>query len=117
MNKSEDWDTQSLKKVLSTLKNNKSRDPHGLINELFKPGVCGKDLEDSLLMMFKQIKKELSFPEFMEFVNIVGIYKGKGDKMDLQNERGIFLVNAVKSIFIKMVWSDVYPILDKNYGM
>ena len=42
----------------------------------------------------------------MEFVNIVAIYKGKGDKMDLQNERG--------SIFMKMVWSDVYPILDKN---
>ena len=34
--------------------------------------------------------------------------------MDLQNDHGIFLFNAVKSIFIKMVWSDVYPILDKN---
>ena len=41
----------------------------------------------------------------MKFVNIVCIYKGKGDKMDLKNERGIFM---------KMVWSEVYetiPIL------
>ena len=42
MNKSEDWNTQSLKKVLSKLKNNKSRDPHGLITEIFKLGVCGR---------------------------------------------------------------------------
>ena len=41
----------------------------------------------------------------MKFVNIVCIYKGKGDKMDLKNESGIFM---------KMVWSEVYetiPIL------
>ena len=39
MNKSPPWTAADLHKVLSSLKNNKSRDPHGLINELFKPGV------------------------------------------------------------------------------
>ena len=82
--------------------------------ELFKPGVCGEDLENSLLLMFKKIKDEISFPEFMDFVNIVGVYKGKGEKMDLNNERGIFIVNTLKSIFMKVVWSDVYEILFKN---
>ena len=48
------------------LGNNKSRDPLGFINELFKPGICGSDLEKSLLLMFKKIKEEVSFPEFME---------------------------------------------------
>ena len=64
--------------------------------------------------MFNKIKEEVSFPEFMKFVNIVGIYKGKGEKMDLKSERGIFIVNVIKSIFMKMVWSEVYEILDLN---
>ena len=34
LNKSPDWTAADLQKVLSSLKNNKSRDPHGLINEL-----------------------------------------------------------------------------------
>ena len=34
--------------------------------------------------------------------------------MDLQNDRGIFIVNLLKSIFMKMVWGDVYDILDQN---
>ena len=42
LNKSPDWTAAGLQKVLSLFKNNKSRDPHGLINELFKPGFLGK---------------------------------------------------------------------------
>ena len=114
LNKSERWDSTKLLKILSSLKKNKSRDAHGLINEIFKPGVAGADLENSLLQMFNKMKDEISFPEFMKFVNIVCIYKGKGDKMDLQNDRGIFIVNVLKSIFMKMVWSDIYDTLDEN---
>ena len=74
MNKSKSWDSAKLHKVLSSLKKNKSRDAHGLINEIFKPGVAGVDLENSLLKMFEKIKHEISFPEFMQFVNIVCVY-------------------------------------------
>ena len=38
-------------------------------------------------MMFNKIREEITFPEFMEFVNIVCIYKGKGDKMDLNTDK------------------------------
>ena len=34
--------------------------------------------------------------------------------MDLQNDRGIFIVNVIKSIFMKGVWSEVYDTLDEN---
>ena len=34
--KSSPWQQKELIKVLSKLKNGKSRDPHGLINEIFK---------------------------------------------------------------------------------
>ena len=114
LNKSRKWETEDFLKVLKALKNNKSRDPHGWINELFKPGVGGADLVQSILMMFNKIKEEITFPEFMEIVNIVCIYKGKGDKMDLNNDRGIFIVNVMKSIFMKMVWSEIYDTLDQN---
>ena len=70
--------------------------------------------DNQRIIMKDKIKDEMSFPDFMQFVNIVCIYKGKGDKMDLQNDRGIFLVNVIKSIFMKMVWSEVYDILDDN---
>ena len=39
------WKMEDLEKVLKNLKSNKTRDPHGLINELFKPGVIGEDLK------------------------------------------------------------------------
>ena len=34
--------------------------------------------------------------------------------MDLQNDRGIFIINVIKSILMKVVWSEVYDTLDKN---
>ena len=70
LNKSLPWTRPQLLKVLSLLKNNKSRDPHGIINELFKPGVAGEKLITSQLIMFNKIKDEISFPEFMELSNI-----------------------------------------------
>ena len=42
--KSPEWTMADLNKVLSRLKNNKSRDYQGYINEIFKPNVIGKDL-------------------------------------------------------------------------
>ena len=32
LNKSERWEAENIRKILSSLKNNKSRDPHGLLN-------------------------------------------------------------------------------------
>ena len=73
LNRTEDWTMDKLEKILKALKKNKSRDPHGFINELFRPGVIGNDLKKSLLMLLNRIKMELSIPAFMQFVNIVAI--------------------------------------------
>ena len=114
LSKSNPWNTIELKKVLKALKLNKSRDPHGLINELFKPGVLGKNLEESILKLLNRIKDKISIPEFMEFANIVTIYKGKGPKSSLKSDRGIFLVNIMRSILMKLVFQEKYPIVVKN---
>ena len=55
---SPDWTMSDLNKVLSKLKNNKSRDFQGYINEIFKPNVIGEDLKQSLLIMFKKLKRK-----------------------------------------------------------
>ena len=45
--KSSDWTLSDIDKALSDLKNNKSRDPQGYINEIFKHGVIGYDMKKS----------------------------------------------------------------------
>ena len=44
-----------------TKKNNNSRDPAGLINEIFKPPVMVRDLEDALLQLINGIQKWSTF--------------------------------------------------------
>ena len=74
--------------------------------------IIEKDLFNSLMIMFNQIKESLSIPEFMELCNIVAIYKGKGEKADLQNDRGIFIVNLFRSMIMKLVYNDKYETVD-----
>ena len=112
--KTRDWNIEDLDKVLKSLKPNKSRDPHGFLNEIFKPGVIGFDLKSSIIMLLNRLKQELLIPSFMEWVDIVAIYKGKGEKSSLENDRGIFIVNIFRSIMMKLIYSDKYEIIDQN---
>ena len=111
---SKPWSMKHLEKVLSSLKTTKARDPKGLVNDLFKPGVIGQNLKKSLLTLLNKIKVECIIPEFMEWANITSLYKGKGDRLDLTNDRGIFLVTVFRGILMKLIYNDKYDILDKN---
>ena len=64
--KSKGWKIEQLRKVLSKLKSGKSRDPHGLVNELFKPEVSGNDFQTSFLRMANKFRDEIFFPKFMQ---------------------------------------------------
>ena len=108
------WTEKQFMKILSALKNNKARDPHGLLNEMFKPEFIGEDLRQSLFQLLRKVKEELFIPEFMQMADIHTVYKGKGNKMDLQNERGIFIVNIFRSILMKMVYFDEFQEIDSN---
>ena len=100
--------------VYKSLKSNKAKDPHGLINELFQLNVIGEDLKKSLFLMYKRIKEELSIPDIMQYANITSIYKGKGGKNDLLNERGIFGINIFRSILLKIIYNDEYEHIDSH---
>ena len=99
--------------ALGDLKNNKSRDPYGLINEIFKKNVIGKDLKKSLLMMFNNLKINQKIAIFMNFTNITTVPK-KGSRLLLENERGIFRVPVLRYILMRIIYNDKYPEIDSN---
>ena len=63
--KSSDCKMTALEKAFSNLKNNKSRDYSGYINEIFKPDVIGEVLKNSLLLMFNKLKAKKMIPRFI----------------------------------------------------
>ena len=112
--KSEPWSIENLNKVLKSLKNNKTMDPNGMINEIFKPEVAGEDLKTGLLALFNNIKENLIVPDFMNLQNITSIYKSKGSRMDMNNERGIFILTVLKKILDKLIYYDNFEDIDQH---
>ena len=107
------WTMMDLEGALSDLKNNKSRDDEGLINEIFKIGVIGEDLKKSLLLMFNRLKEEQLIPIFMNYANITTVPK-KGSKLLLENERGIFRVPVLRSILMRLIYNEKYEEIDNK---
>ena len=103
-----------MEKVLKQLKNNKSRDPLGYANEVFKPENAGCDLKLALLKMSNRIKKELVFPESLSMCNITSLYKNKGSQKEFTNYIGIFRVTVIRSILDKLIYNDEYENIDIN---
>ena len=78
----DDWSVQELRQAIKLLRNNKSRDPSGLLNELFKYPVIGKDLEAAILKLINGIKEENYIPPTVQKSNITTIYKSSGSRHD-----------------------------------
>ena len=110
--KSEDWDLSKIKKICKKLKAGKARDRDDLIFELFKPDFGGDDLMLSLTHMFNGIKSDQLVPNFLQKMAITSLYKSKGLKSDFSNQRGIFNVSKVRAILDKILYDDVYQIMD-----
>ena len=113
MKQSPDWSMADLDLALSNLKNNKSRDPNGYINEIFKDGVIGENLKKSLLLMMNKLKKGKLIPKVMNVANVTTVPK-KGSRILLKNERGIFRVSVLRFILMRLIYNIKYPTIDKN---
>ena len=85
---------------------------NGHIHELFKYG--GKDLKNSLLKMFNRIKDCQEYPDIFKPSNITSLYKKKGGKANLDNDRGIFNVVKIRSILDRLIYNDQYNTIDSN---
>jgi hypothetical protein len=113
-NKTPDWDMTDLVEALKSLKNNKSSDALGYINELFKPSVIGSDLKLAVLKLMNKIKQTQVYPNCLEVCNISSIYKSKGNKSEFTNYRGIFRVVVFRGILERLIYHDEYHNIDEN---
>ena len=110
---SQEWSNEDLENALKCMKNNKARDAQGHLYELFRFG--GKDLKDSMVRMFNIIKKKKKeYPDIFKPSNITSLYKKKGEKADLNNDRGIFNIVKIRSILDRLVYNDKYSIIDSH---
>ena len=105
---------EHLDAALKALKKDKARDPNGWCNELFKDGVAGKSLKLSLLNFLNKMKIENEIADFVRLADVSTLYKGKGSKFDLLNDRGIFIVTILRSILMRLIYLDYYTIIDES---
>ena len=64
-----------LENVLRSLKKNKSCDPYGLNNEVFRLESIGSDLKQALLYLYNEIQIKCVIPKLLHPANIITIYK------------------------------------------
>ena len=65
-------------------------------------------------MLFNTVKMSGKIPTFMKVADISAIYKGKGSKNDLINERGIFVVSTFRAILMKLLYNDKVDTLEEQ---
>ena len=108
------WTLTKLENALHSLKTKKSRDPNDMINEVFKEGTIGTDMKIALLNLFNEIKSNQFIPDFMKLSNITSIYKNKGSRADLDNDRGIFILTVLRKILDKLIYLDIFESIDQH---
>lgn len=90
-----------IQKAIQELHNYKSTGPDGIKNEFIKYG--GENLKNEILKLFENIYHTENIPEQWKLSYIVNIDKGKKDKEDLNNKRGISLCSNIGKIFEKII--------------
>ena len=113
LNKSDPWDEDNLKEALKHLDKDKSRDPEGFANNIFKEDVAGTDLLKAVLMLMNLMKEKQIFPKVLEKCNITAIHKKKS-KSDFTNYRGVFRVTILRSILYRLMYNSAYEAIDAN---
>ena len=108
------WTMRQLDKAIKSMKTKKCRDSYGMVNELFKPGIAGHDFKLSILSLMNETKKRLEIPYLMQNVNVALIPKpGKRDIKNIENHRGIFLINKFRGLIMRLLLNDKYNTIDK----
>ena len=103
--KSPEWTRGDVINVMKGLKKNKSRDPLGLVNEIFLFENAGEDLIQSLTMMMNQVKRTQTIRALFRLRDVTPIFKNKGSCLELDNDRGVFNGIVLNSIFQKLIYN------------
>lgn len=89
-----------LDRVLSSIKTNKSLDPIGLLNKLFKPNIIGDNLIIATLRLVNMIKSTQILPPHMLLSNITTVYKNKGSRLDFNKITEEYSVRLFTASFL-----------------
>ena len=73
----------------------------------------GANLKQSLISIFNSIKEEGIVPDIMREAIITTIPKS-GSKFELKNKRGIFKLNVLRSILLRIIYNRKYDIIDQS---
>ena len=73
-----------------------------------------RDLKKALLILVNGIKTEMKLPQFAELADIVSIYKNKGSRLEMNNDRGIFILTIFKKMLDKLLYFDLYDDIDAH---
>ena len=79
-NTTDPWNMEDLKIALKQLHKDRSADPDGYINELFKEAVAGDDLLLPILILMNRIKTTQEYPNNFQKCNITSLYKKETKK-------------------------------------
>ena len=110
----EDWSKDDVLNCIRKFKNNKAKDPLGHVKELYKN--MGKDGINSIVLLLNRIKRELYLPQELTNSDIKVIYKGKGDRADILNNRGIFILPILRNLLDMLIYEDEKDIIFNSMG-
>ena len=83
-------------------------------NELFCLQNIGDDLKSSILIICNNIKNQLIIPDFLLKIFITSIPKKYKSPLNLEYQRGLFLVPKLRVILIKLVYNSIISEIDNN---
>jgi len=105
-------DVEEVGAAIKQLKNGTAAGNNGIIPELFKWG--GHQLTIKIMQCFEAIwEGRAEFPEAWKTAKVVILYKGKGSKKDLNNYRGIFLLDVGGKIMARIIANRLIPHLER----
>ena len=108
---SEPFSEKELDEILKQLKSGKSSGPDGIPPEIFING--GKKFEELLLKVVNEVKRTVEIPTQWNDVDITTLYKNKGKRKDLNNQRGIFLTSVGYKLFERLIMNRMSDVTDK----
>jgi hypothetical protein len=109
--KQPDFSMTELTNVLKHLKAGKSCGPDQRPAEIYIHG--GESFHHLLLVVINRLKNSQMTPTQWEMMTITTLYKGKGSKKDLVNQRGIFLTQVICKIWERLIMARIGEPLSK----
>ena len=71
-------------------------------------------VKQAILNLVNKIKKDQTYPEVLEVCDISSIFKNKSSRNSFENYRGIFRVPIFRTILDRLIYNDVYLVIDEH---